>query len=148
MQADDLPEFELRLLEPGDAFTGFSLGNARFQPLKTFLKRDSKKFLEQLLASTYVLAESNVVRACVTLVCGEVTAEKDIADQVEAEFRYQHYPAVKIARLAVDSRYRGLGFGRKLVEFAVGCTLGISKIAGCRFVVVDAKRPSVVFYEK
>ncbi|MCY4460746.1 MAG: GNAT family N-acetyltransferase [Albidovulum sp.] len=148
MSADGLPDFELRLLKPGDRVDKFSSGDALFQPLKTFLKGESKKFQEQLLASTYVLADGDVVRAYVTLVCGEITAEKDINDLVEVEFRYEHYPAVKIARLAVDSKYRKLRFGQQIVDFAVGRALEIAEIAGCRFVVVDAKKPSVGFYEK
>lgn len=145
MSVNDLQDFELRLLNPDDQVNRFSSGDAQFQPLKTFLKRDSKKYFEQLLASTNILVESNVVRAYVTLVCGEITAEKDTNELVEAEFRYEHYPAVKIARLAVDSRYRKLGFGQQLADFAVGRALEIAGISGCRFVAVDAKKPTVGF---
>jgi hypothetical protein len=38
--------------------------------------------------------------------------------------------------------------GRTLIEFSVGRSQDIADIAGCRFVVVDAKTPSVAFYEK
>ncbi|WP_439521822.1 GNAT family N-acetyltransferase [Marivita sp.] len=141
--------FDLRLLEPGDSFAGFSLGDAQFQPLKTFLKRDAKKFSEQLLAKTYVFAIENKVVAYVTLVCGEIASERDdIADLDGAEFHYDHYPAMKIARLAVSKQYRKYGLGRSLVDFSLGRTLEIAEIAGCRFVVVDAKQPSIKFYEK
>ena len=124
------------------------MGDPQFQPLKTFLVRDSKKFLKHLLAQTYVVAEGKVVLAYATLICGEITAEIETADPDGAEFRYEHYPAVKIARLAVDRRYRKHGLGTKLVEFSVGRALEISGIAGCRYVVVDARRQSVNFYER
>lgn len=148
MQADELPDFDLRLLEPGDRFAGFSLGDSQFQPLKTFLTRDAKKFADQFLAKTYVIAEADLVRAYVTLVCGEVAAERDIADLDGADFRYEHFPALKIARLAVHAKYRKFALGRTLVDFSVGRSQDIASIAGCRFVVVDAKKPSVGFYEK
>ena len=91
------------------------------------------------------------VVAYVTLVCGEITAERDdLADFVGADFRYEHYPAMKIARLAVTKQYRSADykFGRKLVDFSLGRSKEVADIAGCRFVVVDAKTPSIGFYEK
>jgi GNAT superfamily N-acetyltransferase len=148
LPTNDQPDLDLRALEPGDSFAGFSLGDPLYQPLKTFLTCDSKKFTEQLLARTYVLADGHVLRAYVTLVCGEIAAERDIADLDGAEYRYDHYPAIKIARLAVDKRFRKYDFGRALVTFSVGISQDVSLAAGCRFVVVDAKRPSVGFYER
>ena len=148
MSADDLPDLELRPLQPDDRVNRFSSGDKQFQPLKTFLQRDSKKFQEQFLARTYVMVDGNLVRAYVTLVCGEITAEKNITDLDGAEFKNEHFPAMKIARLAVDSKYRKSGYGQKLVDFAVGRAIEISGIAGCRFVVVDAKKPSVDFYKQ
>ena len=147
---DESLDLELRLLEPGDSFAGFSLGDAAFNPLKTFLKRDAKKFAEQLLAQTYVFTDGQRIVAFITLVCGEIAAENEveIADLDGAEFRYDHYPAIKIARLAVSTRYRKNSLGQSLVDFSLGRTKEVADIAGCRFVVVDAKRPSVGFYEK
>jgi len=124
------------------------LGDAQFQPLKTFLTRDSKKFAAQKLARTYVIVTDSKVCAYATLVCGEIAAERDIADLDGADFRYEHFPAVKIARLAVHKKYRDFSLGRTLIEFSVGRSQDIADIAGCRFVVVDAKTPSVAFYEK
>jgi ribosomal protein S18 acetylase RimI-like enzyme len=58
-------------------------------------------------------------------------------------------PAVKIARLGVDSRFRPYGIGTTLVDYAIA--LIKDKIAaniGCRFVVTDAKIEAGSFYEK
>ena len=74
------------------------------------------EFLKRLLAQTYVVADRNAVPAYVTLICGEITAEKEIADLDEVKFRYRHFPAVKIARLAVDLRYRRHGFRKGVVR--------------------------------
>ncbi|SHI92011.1 hypothetical protein SAMN04488012_103317 [Palleronia salina] len=109
------------MLEPGDSFAGFSLGDQQYQPLKTFLTRDSKGYSEQLLAKTYVFVRDAKVRAYVTLVCGEIQAEKpDMADLEGAQYRYQHYPAMKIARLAVHKEFRKFGLGRELVDLSLG----------------------------
>ncbi|MCY4261186.1 MAG: hypothetical protein OXC91_13110, partial [Rhodobacteraceae bacterium] len=132
---DTVPELTLRALRNGDGVTGISLGDTQFSPLKTLLKRDVTIFHEELLARTYVLVDSgNAVRGFVTLVCGEITTDNSLDETVGVTFRYEHYPAVKIARLAVDHRYRGYGYGRNPVDFATGCIRNISEIAGCRFV--------------
>ena len=96
-----------------------------------------------------MIVEDDLVRAHITLDCGEVAAERDdIADLDGANFRYEHFPALKIARLAVHAQYHKFAFGRTLVSFSVRRSQYIAGIAGCRFVIGDAKKPSVGFYEK
>ncbi|QHQ34887.1 GNAT family N-acetyltransferase [Algicella marina] len=150
MPADDDTEYELRELRPGDKVGSISMGCEIYIPLKTFLKNHAKKYQEQYLAKTYVIRKDNqdVVIAYVTLVCGEIVHELDENELDGAQFTHKQYPALKLARLAIDRRYRGCGLGRNLVDFSVGRARHIAKAAGCRFVVVDAKKPSVEFYEK
>ena len=144
----------VKQIEPGDSLTGLSLGDAAFEPLKRFLRRDAQKYEAQSLARTYAAfnqATSKVV-GYVTLVCGEiVTRESDheLLQETDVQFPYPHYPAVKIARLAVDRRVAGIGLGTALVNLALGqAKRVICPTVGCRFVVVDSKRESVAFYEK
>lgn len=150
MKVKEPLDLELRTLEPGDSLAGFSMGDQQFQPLKTFIKRDAKEFAKQKLAKTYVICRcpSKIV-AYVTLVCGEIAAESDNHVHLDgAEYRYDHYPAIKIARLAVTKNLRQSGLGATLVSFSIGAALDVSQNVGCRFVVVDAKQPSIAFYER
>ena len=142
--------YTLREIEPGDRFAGFSMGDGIFQPLKTFLTRDAKEFGRQRLARTYVfVTDENAVVAYVSLVCGEIAAENDNEVELEAaQYRYDHYPAIKIARLAVRTNLRGSGLGKELVSFSLGLADEVSQSVGCRFVVVDAKQPSIEFYTR
>lgn len=72
----------------------------------------------------------------------------DLDDCSQAN-NYQFLPAVKIARLAVDTRYRGQGIGGILVDFALALIWDkIADNVGCRFVVTDAKTEAVEFYLK
>ena len=62
---------------------------------------------------------------------------------------YEFLPAVKIARLAVDNRYRSGGIGSTLISYAIALIRDkIAENVGCRFVVTDAKSEAVSFYEK
>lgn len=145
---DEVKEFELRSLLPGDSFTSMRCGGEEFVPLKNFARTKAKKYNAQNLARTYVILDNARVAAYVTLVCSEVkSAEPLLADQ-GVDFTYEHYPAVKIARLLVDERYRGAKLGKSLVEFAIGVARNeICPAIGCRFVTVDSKQASVGFYE-
>ena len=146
--------FELRALAPGDTFSGMKSGDAAFAALSSFAKSKAHKYEAANLARTYVIYDGALTRiaAYVTLVCSEVVSSKPILQADDPEFPFGHFPAVKIARLLVDKRYReknSRGFGRTLVDFSLGIARSeICPAVGCRFVVVDAKQASVKFYEK
>jgi GNAT superfamily N-acetyltransferase len=154
-----LPEaaetFGLRPLLAGDRLTSLKTGDAAFQPLSTFARRNAHRYEIENLARTYVVeheADARLV-AYITLVCSEVATDEDVP-LVEGDglnFPFDTYPAVKIARLLVDARWRGQGrsIGRNMVEFTLGVAREvICPRIGCRFVVVDSKKESVGFYEK
>lgn len=150
-----LGEITIRKIEAGDIVTGLSLGDEDFAPLKTYLRKDAKKHHEQSLARTYgVFLDDNPtsVKAYLTLVCGEVvtdTGAEGLVVEDGLRYPYRQYPAVKIARLAVDRRLKSLRIGTQLVYLAIGTAKDqICPAVGCRFIVVDAKKKSVGFYEK
>lgn len=144
----------IKQIGPGDKLTGLSLGNPAFTPLKTFLQKHAQKYETQSLARTYGAFNeaTGKVIAYVTLVCGEIVTDESAEDLVQEpglDYSYHHYPAVKIARLAVDQRMAGNRIGTTLVNLALGQARRIiCPTVGCRFVVVDSKRESVEFYEK
>lgn len=90
------------------------------------------------------------VRAYVTVLCTHVKVEQfNHPLAVDGGFKYADYPALKLARLAVDSSLQGQGAGSTLVDFVIG--LAVDRVmpnVGCRFLVLDAKPNSVTFYEK
>jgi GNAT superfamily N-acetyltransferase len=58
-------------------------------------------------------------------------------------------PATLLGRLAVDDRYRGLGFGRVLLADALARAASASREVGAMAVVVDAKDDQArSFYER
>lgn len=129
------------------------MGDAAFAPLKVFVQKHALVYERQSLARTYGafdLACNDKLLGYITLVCGEVVTGVDDDPLVAGDglsFRYRQYPAVKIARLAVDRRVRGAGVGSGLVNLAVGIAKeSIAPNVGCRFVMVDSKQPSIRFY--
>jgi GNAT superfamily N-acetyltransferase len=140
------------LIEAGDRVTGLSLGDPDFTPLKLFLQKHAKAYQHQSLARTYGTFLDDKIIGYITLVCGEVVIGADdpsLIDDPEVAYKFPHYPAVKIARLAVDKRHRKKGIGPTLVDLALGTARDvICPAVGCRFVMVDSKAKSVAFYLK
>ena len=142
----------LREIRPDDACSGLSLGDEKFTPLKTFLRRSARRYDAECLAKTYVFVTTGEggkekIVAYISLNCSviEVDAEQP---QVE-DYSYEDLPAVKIARLAVDQRFQRRDLGTDLVSMAIALTKGeIMPRVGCRFLIVDSKQDSVKFYEK
>ena len=130
-----------------------SIGDKEFLPLKTFLQKHAKAFQQQSLARTYVVvdpARNSKIVAFITLISGEVQTDKEHAlIDGDLGYTYTAYPAIKVARLAVVSNYRRSAIGRTLIDFALGTVKSrICPVVGCRFIVVDAKKASVPFYDR
>lgn len=155
MAAFDAINIEIRRIRPGDRLTGLSLGDVRFTALKTFLQRHAATYEKQSLSRTYAafnIAENDRIAGYITIVCGEVVLSDGDGPLVEDEglkYLYNQYPAVKIARLAVDRRVQGRGIGDALVSLCLGITQEyIVPNVGCRFIMVDSKRDAVPFYDR
>ena len=143
-------DFYIRKLKDTDTVQNFKSGNPSFLPLKTFLQKQAKQFQLSCIAQTYVAVIGDNIIGFVTLVCSEIDLQNvyDITDCIHAN-NYEFLPAVKIARLAVDVRYRSSGIGSTLVNYAIALIMDkIAENVGCRFVVTDAKSEAVSFYQK
>ena len=80
--------------------------------------RIAEQFQQSSIAQTYVaITGDKRVIGFVTLTCSEIDLQNgyDVADCSQAN-GYEFLPAVKIARLAVDTRYRGCGIGSILLN--------------------------------
>lgn len=143
--------YELRGLDAQDGCNSLSLGDATLTPLKTFLRKEAKKLHQENLARTFVLVEANGTRvlAYVTTLCTQVSVEQFDTSALVDGFRYKDFPAIKLARLAVDAELQGQGVGGQLVDFVIGLAVEhVMPHTGCRFLIVDAKASSVSFYER
>jgi GNAT superfamily N-acetyltransferase len=146
--------FTLRQICPEDDTNKFSLGNSVHTPLKIFLKKNALDFHQYGIAKTYVLINQNLspsrILAYITLMSSEIVLNiNDRPRETSAMARYEAFPAVKIARLAVDKTIQGKGWGRIILDWCINhIRLAIMPYIGCRFLVVDSKPDAIKFYEK
>ena len=122
--------------------------------LGVYLQHWSHKFHLGNIAKSYVLVETDQptpqkVWGYISLILSEIKSDIATTAEFGQEYNYHAYPAVKIARLAIDRRIQKSGWGRDLVSYTVALvTQEIMPFVGCRFITVDANRPAIEFYKK
>ena len=120
--------------------------------LVQFLQEDALNNQEKRISITYLwfLKETNELIGYFTLLNDKIilrgNLEKFFKDK---NINYSTLPSLKIARLAVDDKFLRRGIGTLMIEYVVRRAKFISiRVAGCRFVTVDAKKSSIPFYLK
>lgn len=121
--------------------------------LKSFLIEDAFNNQEQdFISRTYLIFHnpSNRLVGYVTLLTDNVHIRNTgLAEQFRAKgIQYDSLPALKIARMCIDSDFRKHGIGTFLVRIAMRRLLEINERVGCRFLIADAKRDARHFYKK
>ena len=123
--------------------------------LNEFLMQEAKDYQEQLLAVTYLLQNPKTgdIVAYFSLLNDTIKFEEDnkkTRNRINRKIPYvkqrNHYPAVKIGRLAVSENYAHQGIGEQILQY-VKALFAFGNRSGCRFLTVDAYADAVSFYE-
>lgn len=134
----------IRQLTQSADVSGFDCG---IPELNDFLQRDAYRNQAEWLSVTKVMYLGDVLIGYFTITPDTLHKGRiDISDKLN-DYPYQKYPAVKLARLAVDCRYQHRGFGKALMREFFYTALQITKIEGSRFITVDAKTEAKDFYQ-
>lgn len=99
------------------------------------------------LGVTWVAEQGGVVLGYVTVAAASMRAGEARPRSVQGLPLYP-LPVLRVARLAVDERFRGSGIGTQLLGAAFDVALDMRARVGCVGVVVDAKPEAVRFYER
>jgi len=124
--------------------------------LNGFLLNDAKDYVASLLSVTYAIQSDTETVAYYCLSNDRLSQNIDeksmwnkINRLISNKKRRKSYPAVKIGRLAVSKKYANMGVGTAIIktirELYVDASL---QHAGCRFIIVDAYKNALPFYEK
>lgn len=122
--------------------------------LNDFIINEAKEYQKQLLAITTLVYYDGELAAYFSLLTDTVKFgenDKTVRNRINRKIPHSkqrtHYPAVKLGRLAVDTRFARMGLGEMILRnIKLVCTYN-SKIAA-RFITVDAVRNAVGFYEE
>jgi GNAT superfamily N-acetyltransferase len=143
-----MPEFLAetpRPLQSGDPVADFDCG---VEELNRYLQRFAWMNQQANAAVTYVAVKEGIITGYYTIVAG-CAEHAEAPERLRKGLARHPIPVLLLARLAVDLRFRGTGLGTQLVREAALLTLQLSKVAGVRALVVDAKDDRTQrFYER
>lgn len=135
----------VRRLEPADDRSEFSCGNVELD--RFFRQYAGQNQFRHHLGTTYVaIEEDGRIAGFATVSPTEILAER-VPSSMKKRLPRFPLPALRLARLAVDTRMSGRGVGRMLVASVLRLARDLSESVGCVGVVVDAKTEAIGFYE-
>lgn len=122
-----------------------------------FFLNDCRSYMQQLLAVTYTFESKNETAAFFSVLNDKIinkdsrgkTITNKIIRKIPNKKRRPTYPAVKIGRLAVNTKYQKNKLGTGILDFIKVFFTKANK-PGCRFITVDAYNCEEVisFYKK
>jgi predicted GNAT family N-acyltransferase len=123
--------------------------------LNDFLLNDSRNYLKELLAVTYIIEDPQETIAFLSLLNDKITIRdvdnnnfwNRLRKKLPQRKRFTSYPAVKIARLGVSNNYKGAGYGKTILDY-LKILFTTNNRTGCKYITVDAYKQSLKFYEK
>ncbi len=125
------------------------------EDLNNFLVEDAKGFLDKRIANSFILEDKGEIAAYFCLLNDKISKQevtnsqwKEIKDKFPDGKRFSSYPAIKIGRFAVSSKYRGMQIGTKLMSLIKDMLDTDSNYSAFRFITVDAYLSAVNFYKK
>lgn len=141
-------DFSIEPLESHHNRAAFNCGNEQLDRYLNDLATQDKK---RNIAIPYVILDikRQKIIGYYTLSMSSINLEhlpRSIAKKLP---KYPIVGVILIGRLAVDSDYRGYGWGKLLMMDALSRSLGVSRTTGCFAVVVDAFDDEAVrFYQR
>lgn len=133
----------VRPLRANDKRNGFCRGDSELDGF--FQRFAGQNQFRHYIGVTYVAETQGVLAGFVTVSAGEITTEK-LANILRKKLPAYPLPILRIARLAVDQRFQGLGIGKLLLKTMLQLALEQRDRMGCVGVVADAKPHAVAFY--
>ena len=133
----------IRRLEARDDRSDFRSGNIDLD--RFFQRYAGQNQFRHHIGMTYVAVQGERITGFVTVSSGEMVAQQ-LTKNLRRRLPAYPLPILRLARLAVDSRYQGHGIGRLLLRAMLELALEVRDRVGCIGVVVDANPDAVTFY--
>ncbi|MBD5261428.1 MAG: GNAT family N-acetyltransferase [Bacteroides sp.] len=132
--------------------SGFDCGD---EDLNDFLVEDAKGFLDKRIATSYILKDNDNIVAYFCLLNDKISRQdvtnsqwKKIKGAFPERKQFGSYPAVKIGRFAVSSKYKGRNIGSDLMNLLKSMLSESPNYSAFRYLTVDAYLSAIEFYKK
>jgi GNAT superfamily N-acetyltransferase len=141
----DRSRIDIRKLTLADDVADFSCGQKDLDEYILYQAVD-----QQLdgAAVVYLAWLKNQIVGFLSLNMSNIESEHIAGEHRPAHTPYLYFPSLMIGRLATDKRFWRQGIGTLLCQFAISTAIKMRKSAGCQFVILNAKKNSVQFYQR
>ena len=126
-----------------DLISSFDCG---VNELNDFFHKYAKQNDKKNIGKTFVLLSDERIIGYYTLSSAQIAFE-EIPDELLKGLPRYPIPCMRIARLAVEKRFQKDGYDALLLKDALLRIVNLSQHTGIYFVLVDAKKESISFYE-
>jgi GNAT superfamily N-acetyltransferase len=142
---DTSPKLILRSFIDGESISkSFDCGE---ETLNKFIHKEVSIYQKERLGITYLIHLDSELLGFVTISMADVKTEKmEIGGKIK--IRLESYPALQIGQLAIDKKFQGQGYGKKIIIWCMSQALEYSREIGCRLLVLNSLPSSVEFYHK
>lgn len=142
-----LAECTLCALSDENCPTAFRCGGTEHhQDLSDFILSDAINYQIDFVATTKLVIKDGDVAGYFSLCSSEVKLKTKERPLSKAQMTV--FPAIKLAQLAIQTKYQNFGIGRDIIKYVVGMAISLNESVGCRFVLVDSIPESVPFYQR
>ena len=143
------PNIDFIPLAEDNCLTEFYCGDSEdYRDLSNFICNDALRYQNHHIGTTKLISVDNAIVGFLTLCSSEVVLKTWEFEKLIPDVDRKTFPAVKLARVAIQKdRQRG-GIGRQIVNYIIGWAIKFNESVGCRFIVVDPIPDSVAFYEE
>ena len=111
----------------------------------SFLKENAAIYHDELLSSTYLYFDEDIVKGFVTICTGSIRTH-DINSSIRDYYKYKQCPVLLIGKLAVHKDFRRSNIGTELFDHALSIILDLIEKISARFVVVHSLKESIPIY--
>lgn len=136
---------EIRPLAREDDRSDFSCGQPDLD--RFFEHYAGQNQFKLRLAVTYVATVAGRIAGFATVAASSIDRAEVPSARLRKRLPSYPLPVLRLARLAVDTRARGLGLGRALLRHVLLLSIAQRDSLGCIGVVTDAKDEARAFYE-
>jgi len=121
--------------------------NKHDKEIENFLKHEALNEQELYLNTTHLLInDKNELVGFVSLCNDSLKLAEDSRNKFQTI--YFSVPAIKIARLGINSKYQGKGYGEELLKYSLYQAVKTLEFSGNAFITLDCYEHRRSYYEK
>lgn len=135
-----IDNYHYEKLSKNHDLSNFSCG---VDDLDEFLKQRALKEQDENLSVTYLAIYNEHILGFISILNDNIEY-KIVKKGIDT--KYKHYPSVKIGRLGVNEKFKGIGIGTSILDDICNDIKELSKDIGIKFIVVDSYCNARKFY--